>query len=86
MKVNKIPSKDFILKQLYRGVVNFTFTKADGELREMNATLSSQLIETNQLKESNPNPPSNDDLIVCWDTDKKGWRSFKVSTLTEYKG
>ena len=86
MKSRKIPDRNFILKQLYRGVVNLTFTKTNGESRTMNATLATQLIESNQLKESSPNPPGNDDLVVCWDVEEKGWRSFKVSTITEYKG
>ena len=86
-KLNKTPDKNFILKHLYSGVVNFTFTKKDGEAREMNATLVTRLMESNQIKESNPNPPDGDsNLIVCWDVDANGWRSFNVDTITEYNG
>ena len=86
-RLNKTPDKNYILKQLYSGVVNFTFTKKDGELREMNATLVTRLIDDKQIKESNPNPSDGDtNLIVCWDTDANGWRSFNVDTVKEYKG
>lgn len=83
----KTPDKMFILKQMYLGTVNFTFKKKDGELREMNATLVTRLIESRHIKESNPNPPGSDsDLIVCWDVDINQWRSFNVDTVTEYNG
>ena len=86
-KLNKTPDKNFILKQLYSGVVNLTFTKKDGEVREMNATLVTLLMEDNQIKESSPNPPGGDkNLVVCWDIDANAWRSFNVDTITEYKG
>ena len=85
-KSNKIPDRFFILKQMYKGIVNLTFTKQDGEVREMNATLVTRLIESEQIKESNPNPSDESSLIVCWDTDVKGWRSFNIETVTEYKG
>jgi len=86
-KLNKTPDKNFILKQLYSGVVNLTFTKKDGEVREMNATLVTLLMEDNQIKESSPNPPDGDkNLVVCWDIDANAWRSFNVDTITEYKG
>ena len=72
---------------MYAGIVGFTFKKKNGELREMKATLVTSQIQSNQLKEENPNPPNSDkNLIVCWDIDASGWRSFNVDTLTEYSG
>jgi hypothetical protein len=86
-KLNKTPDKQYILKQMYNGVVSLKFKKKDGEIREMNATLVTRLMEANQIKESNPNPPDGDsNLIVCWDVDKNAWRSFNVDTITEYTG
>ncbi len=84
---NKRPTKDLIRKQMKTGVVNFTFKKKDGELREMNATLQTRLVERQDIKQENPNPPGGDDnLMVCYDVDKKAWRSFKIDTLEEYNG
>jgi hypothetical protein len=86
-KFNRIPDRDFILKQMYRGVVGFSFTKKDGELREMQATLVTNLIDPKFIKESSANPPDGDkSIIVCWDVENSGWRSFHVDTLKEYNG
>ena len=87
MKKNQIPTKDAIIGHLKQGIVEFKFTKSDGEVRKMKATLSDALIEQKDHKETSPNPYSNpDDLVVCWDTVAGGWRSFKPSTLIEYMG
>lgn len=87
MKKNEIPTKDVVLSHMKSGIANFTFEKKSGEIREMNATLCSSQIDPRFHKETNPNPhDANPDLVVCWDVDKDGWRSFKLSTLTEYKG
>ncbi len=84
---NKRPTKDLIRKQMKTGVVNFTFKKKDGELREMNGTLQTRKMERQFIKEENPNPPGSDqNLMVCYDIDKKAWRSFKIDTIEEYKG
>jgi len=87
MMKNKFPDKSFIIRQMKSGVVNFKFEKTNGELREMNATLVSSQIPPTHHKETNPNPHnSSEDLIVCWDVENVGWRSFKLSTLKEYNG
>lgn len=87
MKKNQIPTKDFVIMQMKSGVVNFKFEKADGELREMNATLADSQIDARFQKNTNPNPSTNsEELVVCWDIDKNGWRSFNLSTLKEYNG
>jgi len=85
MKKNQLPTKDFIIMQMKSGIVNFKFEKKDGELREMNATLIDANIDPRFQKNTSPNPSDNpSDLVVCWDVDQKGWRSFNVPTLKEY--
>ena len=80
------PTRPIVMKHPYSGVVNFSFTKKDGTLREMNATLvTSQIPELNQ-KQSLPNHPTELDNVVCWDVDINEWRTFKVSTLESYNG
>ena len=87
MSANKIPDRQFILKQMYSGVVSLKFKKKNGDERDMNATLVTRLIESNKIKESNPNSPQGDsNLVVCWDVDANDWRSFNVDTLIEYNG
>lgn len=87
MKKNQIPTKEFVLMQMKSGIVNFKFEKADGQLREMNATLVDSQIDPRLQKNTSPNPSTNSsDLVVCWDVDQKGWRSFNLPTLKEYNG
>ena len=79
--------KELILRHLYNGVVNLSFKKANGELREMEATLVTRYIDPKEIKESMANPENADtNHVVCWDMEKKGWRSFKIDTIEEYKG
>jgi hypothetical protein len=87
LKKNELPTKDKIISHMRTGIVNFTFKKKDGELREMNGTLVENQIPEFRAKETSANPHDADpDLVVCWDTDKTAWRSFKISSLEEYNG
>jgi len=87
MKQQQIPSKETVIGHMKIGIVNLKFEKKNGEIREMNATLMNTVIAPLQHKESSPNPYTNPaDLVVCWDADAAGWRSFNLSTLTEYNG
>lgn len=76
---------DFINLQraLEKGVVKVTFTKANGELREMDATLAAYLLpETHQES----NHPKGETMVV-FDLDAEGWRSFRkdrVISVEEY--
>ena len=87
MKKNEIPTKELVISHMKTGIINFKFEKKNGEIREMNGTLMNTVIAPLQHKETSPNPPTNSaDLVVCWDADASGWRSFNLSTLTEYNG
>ena len=83
----KLPPRDLIYKHLRNGVANFKFIKANGEEREMNATLITAKMDPRLVPDTNPNPPTQDpDVFKVWDIDSKGWRQFKISSLTEYNG
>ena len=86
MKIGLAPTRPLVMKHLYAGVVNLSFLKKDGTLREMNATLVTSKIPEPSQKESSPNDLRERDSIVCWDIDVKGWRTFKVSTIESYNG
>lgn len=87
MKKTELPSKELVITHMKNGIANFKFEKKDGTIREMNATLNSSQIDSRYHKETNPNPhDANPDLVVCWDVEAKGWRSFNISTLQEYNG
>ena len=87
LPATRLPSRDLIYKHLRTGVANFKFIKANGEEREMNATLITTKMDPRLVPDTSPNPPSQDpDLFKVWDIDSKGWRQFKISSLTEYNG
>ena len=84
----KRPTKYAIIKHLNEGIVNFKFTKKDGEEREMNGTTCAIYINDPRaiMRDANPVGNKDDNLVVCWDVDNEGWRSFKIDTLEEYNG
>jgi len=75
--------RDNIINKLRSGVLSIEFRKADGSSRTMNATLNPQLVPPKQFaNESIERLSQSQDLVVVWDLDINGWRSFKISTLT----
>jgi hypothetical protein len=69
---------------LRQGVCKVEFTKADGSNRVMMATLDSNEIPaspqntgTGTRTKRAPNP----NLMVVYDVEAKGWRSFKVDSV-----
>lgn len=61
-----------IVKLLKRGIVDFSYKKKDGSIRKATGTLKDFKIK---VKKSGN--------IVYYDTDKKGFRSFKLENLKE---
>lgn len=86
MKEGHRPTRKTIFKHLYKGVVNLSFIKNDGSIREMNATLVSRAVPEEHRKHSLPNDPKEKDNILVWDVDQSGWRTFKMSTMESYNG
>jgi|DEB0MinimDraft_3_1074331.scaffolds.fasta_scaffold49658_1 hypothetical protein len=83
---SKLPSRELIFKHLRNGVINIKFVKKDGSEREMQATLQTHRMDPRFIPETSPNPPNQDqDVFKVWDIGAKGWRSFNISTLLEYK-
>ena len=75
--------KEAILNALHRGVQRITFTKVNGDIREMKCTLKKDIIEKesgiifeeSKIKEYSP------DVIRVFDTDIKEWRSFRFKSV-----
>ena len=67
------------------GVVKIAFEKADGTLREMNATLDPQVLPEPVASddEINRNRAPTEEVQVVWDIDANGWRSFRWDRLKE---
>ena len=73
------------LKQaLSNGRVQITFRKVDGTIREMNATTNDLLVAyTRKSTKVQVKPKS--DLITVWDLDKNQWRSFRETSVIDWK-
>jgi hypothetical protein len=81
-------SIDEIRDTLRAGVVPVVFTKANGELREMNATLQPELLPPGDnilLKEIEANALS-PSFVRVFDVDLQEWRSFTIARLNTFNG
>lgn len=79
-------TKEELVENLKDGEVVVTFKKKDGTERIMRCTKSFDSIPeekrpktTNEVVEKSTT--TNTDLIMVWDLDKEGWRSFDYKTL-----
>ena len=72
-----------IREQLYHGVCDITFTKVNGEVRTMPATLDSTLLPPQPLKEFHETRVYKPEVLSVWCLDKMEWRSFRVANVTK---
>lgn len=63
------------------GPVTVTFEKSDGTLREMRATLESNVIVETREKKTDRVKKPNPDVCAVWDMEKQEWRSFRWDKL-----
>jgi hypothetical protein len=72
--------RDKIITALLEGVTTVSFTKVDGERRDMQCTLNAELlpaiVETVETADVKPVRKVNPDVQRVWDMDKQAWRSF----------
>jgi hypothetical protein len=76
-------NKEEIVALLVTGIYEVTFTKVNGEVRQMPCTLKSELlppVDSNKLNEEKTRK-QNPDNISVWCTDKNEWRSFKIANV-----
>lgn len=78
-----ILDKEQLQSILREEVATVTFTKTDGSERVMKCTLDPSYIPPVIVDESKPKKErkENPDLILVWDTENSGWRSFKLSSI-----
>jgi len=82
VKYTEIDNQYVIKQALLDDTIELEFTKADGSLRKMNATLQESVVphvEADTERKANP------DIQVVWDTDANGWRSFRWDRLQGIK-
>ena len=81
-------SKEQIKEILLNDVVSLSFTKKDGTVREMTATLLKDyipVVDATNVDEKPLNTTKGDSAIAVWDVDKKAWRSFRWDSLKTFK-
>jgi hypothetical protein len=77
--------RDVILKDLREYVMEIYFTKVNGEDRAMRCTLRPDLLPpgyTNDITEEKNFHTQNPNVIAAWDVQKRGWRSFRIDSVT----
>ena len=66
---------------LHNGVVVVSFTKANGELREMRCTLRADMIPQTPVVEGKESKKENPAVQAVWDIEKQAWRSFRFDSV-----
>ncbi len=79
-------TKEELVESLNEGEVVVTFTKKDGTERVMRCTKSFDSIPEEKRPKTTSDTidkpsPTNTDLLMVWDLDKEGWRSFDYKSL-----
>jgi len=76
-----------MIEELQTGTRVVTFTKVNGEQREMTCTLDQNLIPS----ASKADPLSqrkiraiSDEVIPVWDVNAEGWRAFRIDNVTSF--
>jgi hypothetical protein len=76
--------RTIIIRQLQAGTCTVKFTKKNGEIRVMRATMNSAEIPEDK-KPKDPNArtvaATNPSLIKAFDVEKRAWRSFHVDSV-----
>ena len=78
-------NKETLKEYLTKCVAEITFNKVDGSARTMYCTLMSDYLpEQNAIDENVRHVPrkDNDNTLAVWDMDNKGWRSFRLDSIT----
>ena len=74
--------RENLIENLKEHKLLVTFTKVDGESREMFCTLKESYLPREERKVAKKAPKDYENLIVVWDLDQEGWRSFHLDTIT----
>ena len=78
--------KSDVIEMLKNGMVKVTFTKKDGTVREMMATLKGELLPAQTQPEEGKKPKTpNPDVLAVYEYNN-GWRSFRWDSLISVNG
>lgn len=74
-------TREWLIGLLAEQTATVTFTKKDGTERVMNCTLKADDVEYGEKKTERTKEP-NPEVLPVYDTDAKGWRSFRIDSIT----
>jgi len=77
--------REQLLEVLKSNTCVVTFTKVNGEVRNMPCTLRQDIVPPRVLSEDKIAAPArklNTDVLSVWCTDKNEWRSFRLDSIT----
>lgn len=78
-------NRESVLNGLRDWVAEITFTKLNGEQRVMRCTLRADLIPKSLVEDNIESERKfhreNKEVVVAWDMQKGGWRSFRVDSI-----
>lgn len=77
--------KQGIVEALREGKVHLQFKKVNGDLRNMVATLNTDYIPESDIPAEGKERVANEEIVVLYDLEVKGWRSFRTENLIEYR-
>lgn len=76
--------RENIIADLKSHVMEVSFTKVNGDHRTMRCTLDQRIVpqpvDYKHLEEQH-SKPENLEIVVCWDVQANGWRSFRVDSV-----
>ena len=73
-------SKNIVLKALKSQVINISFEKKDGTIRDMSCTLMESKIP-DEKKPKTSNSKQNPAVLPVFDVEKDAWRSFRWDSI-----
>ncbi len=78
--------KSDIVNKMKEGSVSLTFLKANGELRDMTATLNDFTVKYPDVASTSRAQKLSDTTQAVWDETVNGWRSFRWESVRAVDG
>ena len=79
-----IPTQVELLEKLRKETLVVTFNKLNGDERIMTCTKSFDIIPEEHKPKTDKEPKEGN--VTVWDTNAKGWRSFRYDRVTKVEG
>jgi hypothetical protein len=76
-------TKDEMKSAIAKGVCTVVFQKLNGEERTMHCTSNTEFMPEDKRPRASVN--GREDVISAYDVVNKGWRSFRVDSVKEFK-